>query len=228
MYNFLSIIWYKVLPAHYGGQKDISRFNQHLGLKVHLTALCSSDNKSNEPLSYKIVAALPVSKTQFFNPATKKLILNQISRQHYSHVILEHPYHAWIGKHKKKWGVKLIVHAHNIEFLRMKQRKKWWWPWVKYVEKKAFDRADFILFKTNKDLLLAKDMFNVTDEKSIIVPYGTDISNQSILPESAKNKIRLKHNLNPEEKIILFAGTPDYEPICRFNRRIFAVGRCIY
>ncbi|RTL60627.1 MAG: glycosyltransferase [Sphingobacteriales bacterium] len=212
MSNFLSIIWYKVLPAHYGGQKGISRFNHHLGMKVRLTALCSADNITTSELTYKIIPALPVSKTQFFNPRVRRRILRELSNQQYTHVILEHPYHAWLSEYKKKFGFKLIVHAHNIEFLRMKQRNKWWWRWVKYAEQKAYKHADYILFKTKKDLLLAKQLFNITEEQSIIVPYGIDLKEPPAFHSSVKEKIKSKHHLLPGEKIILFAATPDYEP----------------
>ncbi len=214
MSEFLSIIWYKVLPAKYGGQKGIARFNHYLGKKVNLTAICSADNHTADPLSYSILPQLPVSKIQFFNPGVRKMIKDNLAKHPYTHVILEHPYHAWLGKYKSKFNFRLIVHAHNIEYHRMQQRKKWWWPWVKYTEGKAFSYADFILFKTENDKLLAQQIFKVPERKCVSVPYGIEVKES---PEAAsviriKELIRAKHQILPGEKILLFAGTPDYEP----------------
>lgn len=210
--NFLSIVWYKILPAHYGGQQGIANFNKWLGEKTNLTCLCSSNNKTNENLTYKLWPLLPVSKSQFINPFVRKKILNIISRNKFTHIILEHPYHAWLRKYKKKLNFKLIVHAHNIEFMRMKQRNKWWWPWVKHTEGLAFKNADYILFKTAKDKEFAKKVFGIQESKCILVPYGINRTGCNENHQAANEKIKAKHGLSANEKVLLFAGTLDYEP----------------
>lgn len=212
MQRILSIVWYKILPANYGGQKGIACFNHFLGLKADLTCLCSEDNSTNDTLTYKLVPGLPASKSQFINPVVKKLILKKITEEKFSYVILEHPYHAWLVNYKEAYRFRLIVHAHNIEFLRMQQRKKWWWPWVKYTEKKAFKKADYILFKTEKDRQTALQVFKIDVAKTIIVPFGINIPSLPSTIPSNREKVRARHQIQDKEKILLFAGTPDYEP----------------
>src|SRR5882724_419398 len=119
MKNFLSVVWYRILPPVYGGQKGIALFNQYLGKRVPLTCLCSQDNSPGKDLSYKIINNLPASRFQFWNPLTRKRILSQIRDQSFTDIIVEHPYHGWLGQYKKKMGFRFIVHAHNIEHLRM-------------------------------------------------------------------------------------------------------------
>lgn len=210
--NFLSIVWYKILPAHYGGQQGIAHFNTYLGAKTKLTCLCSSDNNTNENLSYELRPLLPVSKTQFINPVTRRKIVSVIKKNKYSHIILEHPYHAWLAKYKQALNFKLIVHAHNIEFIRMKMRKKWWWPWVKYTEKNAFKNADYILFKTEKDKALAKNIFGINEDKCLLVPYGVNNSDYPQNHHHANEVIKKKYGLGVEDKILLFTGSLNYEP----------------
>ncbi|MBI2731568.1 MAG: glycosyltransferase family 4 protein [Sphingobacteriales bacterium] len=210
--KILSVVWYKVLPAHFGGQQGIAIFNQYLGKLTDLTCVCSCNNEKEAGLSYNLIPELPVSKSQFINPLVRNKIINLIKENKYTHIIIEHPYHAWLADYKNKLNFKLIVHAHNIEYLRMKERRKWWWRWVKHTEQKAFSKADHILFKTEKDIKLAVSLFNTDSTRCLLLPYGiAEKSWYSPIP-GAREMIRLNHNLLPEEKIFLFAGTLDYEP----------------
>ena len=210
--KILSVVWYKVLPAVYGGQKDIALFNHYLGIQTELVCVCSDNNKQTDNLTYKLLPLLPVSKTQFFNPLVKRKIRKLIEETQFTHIILEHPYHAWLCRYKDKYGFKLVVHAHNIEFLRMQQRNKWWWPWVKRTEAIAFKNADHILFKTEKDKKEATRIFGADEKKCLLVPYGTTIAQPPADASVAREKIRQLHGIKPGTIVFLFAGSFDYEP----------------
>lgn len=215
MKNFLSIVWYRVLPPQYGGQKGIACFNQHLGIKVPLTCLCSANNIPADNLSYKVQNSLPVSRLQFLSPFVRKHIRSLISQQSFTHIIIEHPYHGWLGKYKKQLGFYFIVHAHNIEHLRMKARGKPWWGLLKRTERAAFKKADLILFKTENDQQKAISLFNIPSQKCMVVPYGVN-QTQPPSPDSLlKEELKKKYTINAEEKILLFAGTLEYEPNAR-------------
>jgi len=209
MNKFLSIVWYKVLPPVYGGQKGIAHFNEHLANRIALTCLCSKNNASKEKLNYQIKAVLPTSKLQFWNPVVRSKILNEIKSQDYDHVIIEHPYHGWLGKHKMKLGFKFIVHAHNIEFTRMRSRGLWWWRIIRAVERNAFRNADHILFKTEDDRKYAIEHFGIDIERALVVPYGINRTRDQ--PE-AQAEVRSRHGIRQTEKIILFAASFDYAP----------------
>ena len=212
MNNFLSIVWYRVLPPEYGGQKGIADFNECLGRKVTLTCLCSRNNTPHSSLSYKVLNDLPPTRFQFWNPFVRKQILSVVKKQSFSHIIIEHPWHGWLGKYKEKMGFRFIVHAHNIEHLRMKARAKPWWRFIKNTEQKAFDSADHIFFKTTADRQLAISIFAIDPGKCMIVPYGIKETSQPVLSAAAKEIFRKKHAIQTDEKIILFAGTLNYEP----------------
>ena len=215
MNNFLSIVWYRVLPPEYGGQKGIAHFNHYLGKKVALTCLCSRNNVVAETLTYKIINTLPVSKLQFWNPLVRRHILSFIRQQSFTHIIIEHPWHGWLGKYKRRYGFKFIVHAHNIEFIRVKARNKPGWRLLKRTEQKAFNLADHVLFKTENDKETAIKLFNIPSQKCAIVPYGTPETEQPFTNTGIKDHLRKKHDIAPDEKIILFAGTLDYDPNAR-------------
>ena len=124
--RILSIVWYKVLPPIYGGQKGIALFNQYLARHADITCLCSRDNQDSVP--YRLIPELPVGKRQFFNPSCWSLIRKTAREQQSTHIILEHPYHG-IGAVKaiKDTGARLVVHSHNIESVRFRQLGKPGW-----------------------------------------------------------------------------------------------------
>lgn len=218
----MSIVWYKVLPPKYGGQKGIAYFNQQLGKTVPLTCICSYENKTEESLSYNLKPVLPKSRWQFFNPLIWKKIINISKEINPSHIILEHPYHAIAAlRAKKKIKAKLIVHAHNIEHLRFKEQNKWWWRLVKYLESKAFQHADIIIFKTETDLQQAIQIFNLKNEACILLPYGINTIAEKINKKSAKELIQKRHGLYKEQMILFFAGTLDYLPNAKAVENIY-------
>jgi polysaccharide biosynthesis protein PslH len=207
--RILSIVWYKILPAQFGGQKGIANFNQALGKLYPLTCLCSADNVTGEDLSYKVLPELPIGKQQFFKAISYKKIIEVAKKEKPTHILLEHPYHGIAAaKAAKATGAKIIVHSHNIESERYRQLGKWWWRLLYRYEKKVHQRADLSLFKTEKELQYAITHFQLSPKKCIVLPYGVD------RPE-------VKHKIPSANKILLFAGTLDYEPNAKAVENIY-------
>ena len=120
----LSIVWYKVLPPKFGGQKAIAFFNENLGKLTSLSCICSRNNET-EKADYSAYNSLPISKTQFLNPFVWFKIYLVAKKTKSTHLILEFPYHGISGLICKKYlGTKLIINTHNIEFLRFKEQNK--------------------------------------------------------------------------------------------------------
>src|SRR4029078_5724825 len=160
--RILSIVWYKVLPAEYGGQKGIVNFNQALGKLFPLVCLCSRNNEAPGDLSYTILPELPENKLQFFNPFVQQKIVRIAKREKPTNIILEHPYHARTAIAAcKATGAKLIVHSHNIEFERYRQMKNKGWRLLFKLEKKVHQLADLSLFKTEDDRKFAMAEFRL-------------------------------------------------------------------
>jgi glycosyltransferase involved in cell wall biosynthesis len=213
MAKILSIVWYKVLPAKYGGQKGIANFNKYLGRQEELVCLCSKNNEPAGQLSYKLIPELPINKWQFINPFTWQKIISTVKKEKPSHIILEHPYHGiagWLAK--RKTGAKLAVHSHNIEYQRFRQSGKWWWPLLYRYEKWVHRRADLNLFKTEADLEQAVVSFKLKPDKCTVLPYGIDPEEIKPSKDTARKLIIERHGLKTGNKILIFAGTLDYKP----------------
>lgn len=210
--RILSIVWYKVLPAKFGGQKGIAHFNQALGKLFPLTCLCSRNNESSADLSYTLLPALPVSKWQFFNPLIHQKIVSIARKERPTHIILEHPYHAKAAlKAKKATGAKLIVHSHNIESERYRQLGKRGWKYLYKHEKKVHQQAELSLFKTAVELEYAVQHFELMPGKCMVMPYGIERP-AKVDKVTARKIITDRHGISSNSKILFFAGTLDYTP----------------
>jgi polysaccharide biosynthesis protein PslH len=209
--RILSVVWYKVLPPLFGGQKGVALFNEYLGRLAPLTCLCSKNN-GLQNTSYMIEASLPVGKSQFFNPRCWRKIFRSAKRIRATHIILEFPYYGMAGLLcQKLLRTKLVLHAHNVEALRFREQGKGWWKALFFLERLAMKTADFIFFKTEKDREKAIATYGIDSRKTGLVPYGVE-------PKGTINKLASKeiliqrHRFSPEAKLLLFAATLDYGP----------------
>ncbi len=219
MEKILSIVWYKVLPPVFGGQKGIAHFNKELAKHAELVCLCSRNNTLPDDAGYRILPILPLSKKQFLNPIAWNKITSVAVKEKPSCIILEHPYHGIAAlKAKKATGAKLIVHSHNIESERFRQLGKWWWKLLRSHEGRTHRNADLSLFKTEADKEFAINQFRLTLDKCMVLPYGITATGRI---ENAGQIIRERHGIREEEKILLFAGTLDYPPNADAVRKIF-------
>jgi glycosyltransferase involved in cell wall biosynthesis len=211
MFRVLSIVWYKVLPPLFGGQKGIAGFNEELARTVQLTCLCASSNEPSPELNYKIINQLPTHKRQFLSPEVWKQIESTAVKEKSTHLLLEHPYHGIAGvKARKKTGAKLIVHSHNIESQRFKNTGRWWWKLLQQYEGWTHRQADLSLFKTEADRSFAIKKYRLEGSRTMIIPYG--IKKNNTKRAIASQVIRKRHNINDSDKLLLFAGTMDYAP----------------
>lgn len=209
--KILSVVWFKVLPPKFGGQKAVAFFNKHLAEHAPLVCFCS---KANETVNtnYRVQNTLPVGKMQVLNPAVWRKIYAAVKRENITHLILEFPYYGLAGiLCKKLLNIKLIVNTHNIEYLRFKEQKNRGWRGLFFLERATLRAADAVFFKTERDLKIAQEKFGLKTSKLSFIPYGVE-------EKGAKNKaeaqkiIRFRHGLNDTEKILLFTGTLDYAP----------------
>ena len=138
-----------------------------------------------------------------------------MQKDDFTHVILEHCYYGLLGIHlKNNYGKFLIVHSHNIEYLRFRKMGRFWWPFLYWLEKKTHRAANLSLFKTQADIEFAIAHFNIDPANCLLVPFGLE---EKPFPgdeqrSEARLKICAKHQVRANTKIVLFTGTLDYEP----------------
>lgn len=210
MQKILSLVWFKIYPPHFGGQKGIALFNRELAKHFEVDCLCSENNEAVADAGCKILPELPVGKSQFINPFAWIRIQKQTIRKNYSWIILEFPYYGLVGWGLKKPERKLIIHTHNIETQRFRSFKKPGWNLLRRFEKWSLRQADIIIFKTEADKDFAVSNYGIKAADSYVLPYG--IEKPTITKEQARQQLEKIYGISPSEKILVFAGTLDYHP----------------
>lgn len=211
--NILHIAPYKILPPNSGGERCIYFSLKRFSEKIQIVSLTTSANDKPCPIKFDIV--FPDSVSRYANPFIIKTIQKKLKEYQAEILYIEHPFMAlWPSLFYNSLKIKLVVKSHNIEYLRFKSQKKWYWPIIKFVERKAHRRADYSLFVTNEDMNFAISDFALDKEKCFFMPYGVE---QKELPDSeeisrAKAFICNAHNINPSDKILLFNGSLGYFP----------------
>lgn len=213
MNKVIAIAPYPYLPYHSGGQKFIAQFFEYLGRQIDLTVISVAENDFVLAKTYKTIPLLKKSFSRYYDRSLIKKITALVKENAFDTLIIEHPYLAWLAfAVRKRTGIKVIIHTHNIEYQRFKSTGRWWWPILKRYEKKSFQKADGIFFIAPEDKEFAVSQWNIPAEKCFDLPFGIDISSYPTDKEQCKEIILQKHNIKSEEKILLFTGALSYKP----------------
>ena len=211
MEKLLSLVWFPVFPAYFGGQKGIAGFYRSLSAYLSVDCLCAAANQRSGNENLQVLSNLPNSKWQFVNPAVWLKIKRQFRTQQYRYVLIEFPYYGLIGYWLRRKGAVYLLHAHNIESQRFKSLQKWWWPALYWYERWAMKQANLVLFKTVADKTYAVRHFSLEEGKTYVLPYGFTPEPEPG-PQDCRSLLEQRHAIGPGEKIFLFAGTLDYAP----------------
>lgn len=212
--DILSLVWYKVLPARFGGQKGIADFNLHLSEWHRIACLCSRDNEAGQ-VPYTVLPLLPVGRWQVFSPRVWLRVLREIRGRRCTHLVVEHCYHAVTALLAKRWlGTRIILHEHNIEYERFRRMGHRGWPLLRLLERLACRSADLVLFKTAADRDHACRAFGIAAAKCMVVPFGVrrDASRTEAEHRTSRARILSELSLSDDTRLLLFTGTLDYAP----------------
>lgn len=213
--NIAALVPYTVFPAKMGGQKGIALFYLYLKDIAPVTLLCTSDTEAPADFKEIVLPVIGSSTGRYINPALIPKLKKIIKEKGITHLILEHPYYAWLGITLKRiTGVKLIVHSHNIESLRFKSTGKWWWKILWQYEKKLHKKADLNFFITEEDRIFAIDHFQLDAQRCVTITYGIERAAAPPAEEKiqARSSLQQRHGIDAYEKILLFNGTLNYLP----------------
>ena len=213
MTKVANIVSYKFLPAQSGGQKYIAQFLHHLGKKTRLYALGTVNNKYDNDLSYQLKPLLSKNPYSYLDLVGFIRIYQFLKKNKIGILIIEHPYVGWMGiLLKKMLDLKLIIHTHNIEYLRFRSLHKPWWKLLKLYETWILRRADHVFCITREDQQWMVDQIKVENKKTSIVPYGVEQSAPPSDKKETKRIICIKHGLDETLPLIFFNGVLSYKP----------------
>lgn len=215
MSTIISLVSYPFLPAKLGGQKGIALFNKYFSRHCRLLCITTQKNDPAAAEGYQVINAISNSSLRYINFFLLFSIRRKINKEKASHFILEHPYYGWLGiLLKNTTHAKMVLHAHNIEYIRWKSLGKPWWPILKWYERQTMRAANYIFFKTSQDLEHAIDAFSLDSKKTAVITYGIEWNGIPAEKDvfAAKLKLQQLHNIVPGRRIFLFNGSLDYAP----------------
>jgi glycosyltransferase involved in cell wall biosynthesis len=198
-----------------GGQKGIYLFLKYFSRFCDVTCYTTRNNKPAQNENFRIKNILSNSRLRYINFFYFFILKKDLRKEGITHLILEHPYYGWLGI-LLKWfgGIQLVVHSHNIESLRFKTTRKWWWKILWFYERKVYRVADKNFFISEEDRRYAIQHFGLKEEKCIVVTYGTEQGNPPVENEIdvARQQICSAHNIPKNEILLLYNGTLNYPP----------------
>jgi polysaccharide biosynthesis protein PslH len=172
-----------------------------------------ADNDASLAGSYKLLPLLKPSFSRYIDRSLVSTITELVKKEGIDTLICEHPYFAWlVFAVRKRTGVKVIIHTHNIEYQRFRSMGKWWWPVLKGYEKRSFKKADGIFFITPEDRNFAINKWEIAKEKCMDVPFGIELEKFPEDRGQSRKQIADLHGIMPGETILSFNGLLDYKP----------------
>jgi glycosyltransferase involved in cell wall biosynthesis len=206
-----SLVWYKVLPATYGGQRAITQLGMALARRLPFVMICSRNNEEHKDLITKRI--LPTGKLQFINFFLWRKIETELLNEKITHLIIEHCYYGLFARlMKKKHGIKFIIRHHNIEAERFRQLNRTGWKMLEMYEGFVTRKADLNIYLSEEDRQYAIEHYQPVPEKTITLPYFVKKNKPLYSRQEAKLQLSSRFNFPLPVNILLFNGTLDYEP----------------
>ncbi len=213
MKKIAAIIPYAYLPGQSGGQKSFAGFYEHLGKRCELHAMGVPENDAVLATTYLLKPMLKSSVLRYADIGAFFRIKTYLKQNKIEFLIIEHPYLGWLGwMLKNASGVKLIVHTHNIEYLRFKSIGKWWWRMLKWYEGWTLRHADYVFCITEEDRQGMIEELRIDVATSVNIPYGIHQYEAPADKAAAKARICKELNITDDTKLLFFNGKLDYYP----------------
>jgi len=216
MLKIASLVPYKIVPPVTGGEKAIFYFLKYVARYANITCFTVTENAGErQGIHFADVLGSTTKKSRYADFSVFRRIKNTCQVASIRHIIVEHPYFAWLGVALKKLGgLKLIIHSHNIEAARFRSMNKWWWFLLHQYERFAHRQADFNFFITEEDRDYAIRTYRLDTSKCAVITYGIENTELPSAEEKQQSKSQICDELGLPvgTKLILFNGTLDYAP----------------
>jgi polysaccharide biosynthesis protein PslH len=204
---------YKIFPAETGGQIFITNFLNQLSKVIDLQVICTKNNKVLNDLTLDLRYLLARNPVSYFDIIGFYNIYRFLKRENIQTLIIEHPYIGWMGILLRRiLKIRLIIHTHNVEYLRFQTLQKWWWPLLKKYETYVLKKADHVFAISEDDKRWMLQQMNINDNQVSLLPYGIFNEDAPIDKKDWKIIICKKHSLDESKALIFFNGALDYKP----------------
>jgi len=215
MTRCIGIVPYRFLPAETGGHKGVAIFYKYLSREWQVACAGTADNDPRAAEGYEVLRIFRPGPLRYINVFYILTLRKIIRERKITHLILEHPYYAWMGLSLRLLcNIKLIAHSHNIEGLRWKMLGKWWWRGLWWYERGLHRRADRNLFIHDEDREYAIKQWSLAPERCLTVTYGfeRDRAPDPLVVAAARQQIRQQYGIAEDTTVLCFNGAFNYRP----------------
>ncbi len=211
MTTTLGLVTYRVYPPLMGGQKGVAHFYDHLCKEQPVVLALSKNNALPAGTGMPSLPVLHQNKVVFFNLFRIGLLKKIVKEKCIRLIVAEHSYTGWIALLlKKQTGLPFIIHSHNLEALRFKHMRRWWWKLYWHYEKWIHQKADFNFFISDEDGTYALRHFYLDRAKCETITYG--VESAPVKSGLEKKNFLSALRLNESYTVLFFNGTLDYAP----------------
>ncbi|MFI5221768.1 MAG: glycosyltransferase family 4 protein [Bacteroidia bacterium] len=226
--NILAIISYPFLPATTGGEISTLNILRFLSFKHDVTVFTVEPYNQNFKLqtsNFKLIFGMKFKVSRYFNIFLVPRLLKLIAEKNTELLFFDQPWFGWLMLMLKIFSKKKIfIRSNNIEYLRFKSMGVWFWQMLYVYEKWTYRISDLVIFVSEVDRQKAIYEFDLEENKTLLTPYGIEISEPPQLQTSnfkpafrgegfdSAGRLQTEHGISAQEKILLFFATMNYAP----------------
>ena len=214
--NILAIVSYPFLPATTGGEISTLNILNYMAIPHNVTVFTVepyNQNFKSESLNFKLIAGMKFSFWRYLNVFIVFKLLRLIKSKNIDLIFFDQPFMGWMMPFLKVFSnKKIFLRSNNIEYLRFKSMGKIWWKLMYCYEKFTYRSADLVIFVSDVDRQKAILEFGLNEQKTLLTPYGIELTEIPIKIEESRKNIEEKYSIKSDEMILLFFATMSYQP----------------
>lgn len=210
------VVPFPFLPIRSGGQAAAAGFADHLGRQVPLTVVSTPGNAAPEQLSYTLMPALRRGPLRYLDLSAVFRIGSELRRQGVERIIVQQHFAAplfWLIA--RRYGMRLDVWSHNLEYRRFRSMGRWFWPLVWLTEWLGYGLAEHVYFISPDEIPTARRVFRLAKANCSPLPYGTDRQAPPADYAAVRRRTRAELGLTDDCLAITFFGALGYGPNAR-------------
>lgn len=214
--NILAIVSYPFLPATTGGEISTLNILNYMAIPHNVTVFTVepyNQNFKSESLNFKLIAGMKFSFWRYLNVFIVFKLFRLIKSKNIDLIFFDQPFMGWMMPFLKVFSnKKIFLRSNNIEYLRFKSMGKIWWKLMYCYEKFTYRSADLVIFVSDVDRQKAILEFGLNEQKTLLTPYGIELTEIPIKIEESRKNIEEKYSIKSDEMILLFFATMSYQP----------------
>jgi hypothetical protein len=207
------IVPFPYLPTRSGGQAAAAGFAQFLGRTAALTVLSTPGNSATDNANYELLPLLRRSALRYVDLRQLAPIGRALRERNVERIIVQQHFAAplfWLLA--RRYGMRLEVWSHNLEYRRFRTMGRWFWPLVWLTEWLGYFLADRVYFISPDEIATARRVFGLAKAKCLPLPYGTPLQQPPANYAASRRRTREELGLPDDCLAICFFGALAYGP----------------